>query len=250
MGGASLSTLTDAGEAPAAAKLRRRVPRKLHAYFVSFTLLFTAFVLAGFSRSFFIPVANGTFSRPPFIHIHAALFFGWTSLLLLQAVLAATRRIRAHRRLGSMSAWLILPMLVTGSVVAARDTINDFNAGEGEERLAFFYGELADLAMFGLLTGAAMLLRNKADIHKRWVILGSLGLLGAAMGRIPEISSSGFYIFVGLIMSVAAYDVASRRSVHWATVLGAAILLGLNLTQAPIGNSSGWLQAAHRLLQV
>jgi hypothetical protein len=249
MDGGIVSRITNADTLPAP-RSKRRVPRKLHAFFVGFTIIFTVLVLAGFGRSFFIAVATATFSRPPIVHIHAALFFGWTALLLLQPVLAATRRLRMHRKIGSLSAWLILPMLITGSVVAARDTINDFNAGEGDERLAFFYGELADLAMFGLLTGAAMLLRNKPETHKRWVILGSLGLLGAAVGRLPEISSFGFYIFSGLIASVAVYDVASRRSVHWATIVGAAVLLVLNLTQTAIGNSSAWLHAAHYLLQV
>lgn len=72
MSGALVSTRTDAAEPPAR-KVRRRVPRKVHAYFIAFTLVFTAFVLAGFSRSFFIPVASGTFSRPPFVYIHPAL---------------------------------------------------------------------------------------------------------------------------------------------------------------------------------
>jgi len=242
-------------EAPSAAGRgpvvrRRRAPRKLHGYFIVFTALFGLFVLAGFSRSFFIPVAQGTFSRPPIVHIHGAIFFGWTGLLLVQALLASTGRLRLHRRIGSAAAWLVIPMLILGTIVSAKDAINDFTAGEGEERLSFFYGELADLAMFGLLTGAAMLLRNKPDFHKRWVIMGSLGLLGAALGRIDELSGWGFYIFLGMIASVALYDLASRRAVHVATVAGAAVLLALNLSQQAIGDSPLWLAAAHELLQV
>jgi hypothetical protein len=104
--------------------------------------------------------------------------------------------------------------------------------------------------MFALLAGGAMLLRNKPDYHKRWVILGSLGLVGAAVGRIPEISTAGLYIFIGLIASVAAYDIASRRAVHQATVIGAAVLLLLGLTEERIGNTSLWLSTAHELLRV
>jgi len=229
---------------------RRRPPKKLHGYFILFTAVFGLLVLAGFSRSFFIPVAQGTFSRPPIVHIHGALFFAWTGLLLSQALLAATGRLRLHRTIGSAAAWLVIPMLMLGAFVAGRDAIADFNAGEGEERLSFLYGELADLAMFGVLAGPAMLLRNKPDFHKRWVIMGSLGLLGAALGRIEELSGWGFHVFVGLIASVALYDLASRRAVHVATIIGAAVLLGLNLSQGPIGDSDLWLSTAHRLLQV
>jgi hypothetical protein len=228
----------------------RRAPRKLHSYFIGFTFLFAVIVIAGFSRTFFIPVARGTFSKPIVVHIHGALFFGWTALLVLQAWLAATKRLRTHRKIGSIAGWLVLPMLVLGTIVAARDTVHDYRAGGGDAALSFFYGELADLAMFGLLAGAAMLLRNKPDYHKRWVLLGSLGLIGAAIGRIPEISAWFLYIYLGLIASVATYDFASRRSIHRATVAGAAVLLLLGLSEERIGNTTAWLTTARRLLNV
>lgn len=229
---------------------RRSPPKKLHAYFVIFTAVFALLVLAGFTRTFFIPVAQGRFARPLIVHMHGALFFGWTALLFLQALLAATKRLRLHRRIGSVAGWLIIPMLALGTVVAARDTVHDFRAGGGDAALSFFYGELADLAMFGLLAGAAMLMRNKPDFHKRWVIMGSLGLLGAAIGRIPEISDHGLAIVVSLIISVGLYDLVSRRAVHVATVIGAVTLLILNLTEEPIGNTRVWISEAHHLLGV
>jgi hypothetical protein len=228
----------------------RRAPQKLHGYFIGFTLLFAIIVLAGFSRTFFIPLAHGTFSKPLVVHVHGAFFFAWTALLVLQAWLAATKRLRTHRKVGSLAGWLVLPMLVLGTIVAARDTIHDFRAGGGNPALSFFYGELADLAMFGLLAGGAMLLRNKPEYHKRWVILGSLGLIGAAVGRIPEISSFFLYIYLGLIASVAVYDLASRRSIHRATIIGATVLLLLGLSEERVGNTDAWLTTAHEVLKV
>jgi hypothetical protein len=236
-----------------ASSLRGREPRtpaKLHSYFILFALIFAAIVLAGFSRTFFIPVVRGTFSRPPVVYIHGVLFFTWTALLVSQSVLAATRRLKAHRQVGSVAAWLVLPMLVLGVIVAARDTIHDFREGQGDAAVSFFYGELADLAMFGLLAGTAMLLRSKPDFHKRWVLLGSLGLIGAAVGRIPALSGAFLYIFLGLIASMAFYDLFSRRSIHAATAMGAAVLLTLDLSEEFIGNTQVWLRAAHYMLGV
>lgn len=229
---------------------KRRVPKKLHSYFVGFTIIFAGLVLAGFSRTFFLPMAKGTLVKPMVVHLHGALFFGWTALLVLQAFLAATKRLRLHRKIGSVAGWLIIPMLLMGTIVASRDTVHDYYAGDGNAALSFFYGELADLAMFGVLAGAAMLLRDKPEFHKRWVILGSLGLLGAAIGRIHEISAYGLYIFVGLIASVAIFDIASRRTIHVATLIGAAVLLAINLTEEPIGNTRAWISASHRMLGV
>ena len=230
------------------ARQPRRAQRKLRGYFVGFAGIFAAIVLIGFSRTFFLPIARGTLSKPLVVHLHGMIFFAWTGLLVAQAVLAATKRLRLHRKMGSVAGWLILPMLVLGTIVASRDTVHDFGAGDGNAALTFYYGELADLAMFGLLAGSAMLLRHKPDYHKRWVILSSLGLIGAAIGRIPEISGFFLYIFLGLIASVALYDLAIRRAVHPATLIGASVLLLLGLTEERIGSTDIWLRTAHFLL--
>ncbi|HZG47296.1 MAG TPA: hypothetical protein VEZ41_13685 [Allosphingosinicella sp.] len=252
MEGGAAGAISERAAAPSkrANPRTRRTPKKLHGYFIAFAGIFALLVIAGFWRSFFIPVAQGTFSRPPIVHVHGALFFAWTAILVAQTVLAGTGRLRLHRRVGAVARWLVLPMLMLGAFVAGRDAVNDFAAGEGDSRLSFFYGELADLAMFGLLSGGAMLLRHKPEFHKRWVILGSLGLLGAAVGRIPAVGDWGFQIFVGLIASMALYDLASRRRLHAATMIGAAVLLTLNLTQGAIGDSEAWLAFAHQLLPI
>ena len=242
--------LRSSGDTVPVVKPHHRSPKKYHAFFVTFTAIFVLLVLTGFSRRFFIPLAKGTFSRPPIVHLHALLFFAWTLLLFSEAVLAATGRLRLHRRIGTIAAWLVIPMLVMGTVVAARDTVHDYQTGDGDAALSFFYGELADLAMFGLLAGAAMLLRSKTEYHKRFVILGSLGLLGAAVGRIPEIKGYGTYIFYAMIASVAIYDLASRRSLHKATLMGAVVLLALGVTEEPIGNTRAWIDTAHLMLKV
>jgi hypothetical protein len=104
--------------------------------------------------------------------------------------------------------------------------------------------------MFGLLAGGAMLLRNKPEFHKRWVIMGSLGLLDAAMGRIPEIRGFVDMTWLALIASVAVYDPANRRALHLATFIGAAVLLVLNRTEEAIGATPAWINAAHRLLHL
>ena len=70
------------------------------------------------------------------------------------------------------------------------------------------------------------------------------------MGRIPEIHGYVLYIFLGLIASVAVYDVASRRTLHLATIIGASVLLALNLSEELIGNTQAWLSVSHRMLGI
>jgi hypothetical protein len=240
------------GQAPAIgamAKRERFRPRKLHGYFVGFVLAFVAIVLAGFSRRFFLAIANGTFHHPMRVHIHAAFFFGWTILLVTQVILAATGRLRLHRTIGKWGGWLVIPMLVTGSLVAARDTQHDALT-EGQSAISFFYGELADLAAFGLLAGTAFWFRDRPEWHKRLVLFSALALMGAAFGRIPEVASYGTSALLVMTLSVFGYDLAARRDFHLATLVGAVLLLTMTFTQTAIGDTEFWLSFAHRVLGV
>jgi hypothetical protein len=58
-------------------------------FFVVFIAVAIALVLAGFGNTFVVPVAQGMFSAPWFVYVHAALFFAWKGLLMTQAVPAA-----------------------------------------------------------------------------------------------------------------------------------------------------------------
>ncbi len=66
---------------------------------VAFIATAMRLVLAGFGRTFVVPMMRGTFSVPWFVYVHAALFFAWTGLLTnLARVPGRVRRAepRAH----------------------------------------------------------------------------------------------------------------------------------------------------------
>src|SRR5690606_984622 len=60
-------------------------------FFLYMAFGFLAIALIGFSTTFFIPLARGTFSAPPIIHLHGALLFGWLFLFILQSSLIHRR---------------------------------------------------------------------------------------------------------------------------------------------------------------
>src|SRR3546814_2839696 len=51
--------------------------------------------------------------------------------------------------------------------------------------LVFLAVPLGDMLVFALLVGAALRFRRRSDIHKRLMLLGCVGLLTAAVARIP-----------------------------------------------------------------
>src|SRR5262245_66337869 len=73
-------------------------PRRFYLGMVGFMILM---VLVGFWPSYFGPLLRGAAARPWVIHLHGIVFMGWMALLMTQVALAASGRIRAHRKLGN-----------------------------------------------------------------------------------------------------------------------------------------------------
>jgi hypothetical protein len=127
---------------------------------------FLAIALVGFSTTFFVPLARGSFSAPPVIHVHAALLFGWLLFLILQSSLVHRRSLATHRRLGSFGAVLAGAIVVSGVLVGLHATRRDLAAGGGEFALGQFVNILIEMLLFGSLVAAAIAFRRSADSHK------------------------------------------------------------------------------------
>jgi hypothetical protein len=217
-------------------------------FFVGFAAVSVAVVLAGFARTFFVPVAHGAFRAPLTVYVHASCFFAWVSLLVVQTVLAYSRKLSWHRHLGWSSAVLIPAMTGSGVAVSLWATARDLRAGQGVAALAFFFGLLMDVASFAALASIAVVMRRKPDIHKRLIVIATIGALGPAIGRIPVIGTLTTPITVALVLSVAAYDLVSRSHVHGATRWGGVALLAGQFAQAPVGGTTLWLTMAQRIM--
>ena len=101
------------------------------------------------------------------------------------------------------------------------------------------WSNTASIVAFAILLAAAIVLRRRPDTHKRLMLLASISLTQPAFGRIfrwPVFEAPPLEV---LMLSVAApfalvgalivYDVLSRKSLHPATVAGAAVFGGLKL---------------------
>jgi len=75
-------------------------------------------VFLGFARTYYLKSIFPLRSFPLLFHIHGALFTAWMLQLVLQTSLVASRRTALHRKVGSIAQFLVVPMLVTGSLVA------------------------------------------------------------------------------------------------------------------------------------
>jgi hypothetical protein len=63
-----------------------------------------AFVVVGFSRSYYLRILSDPPPLTTLLHLHAAVFTVWLALFLAQAGLVAVHRVDLHRKLGIASA--------------------------------------------------------------------------------------------------------------------------------------------------
>lgn len=217
-------------------------------FFIFFIAIAIALVLAGFGRTFLVPLLRGTFSAPWFVYAHGALFFGWMGLLMTQALLALRRRMDWHRRLGASGFVLIPAMVASGLAVALWATRRDVAAGQAQEALPFFFGQCMDMLLFATLASAALWLRANPAMHKRLVLLATLAILGAAIGRIPELGVVANGVVIGLLAGMAVFDLHGTGRIHRATSLGGSWLLAGSFLQEPLGSTAAWMAVAQRIV--
>ena len=152
-------------------------------FYLYMAMLFIAIAIAGFSTTFFIPLARGTYSAPLIIHVHGALLFAWLILLLTQAALIQSRNTLTHRRIGWLGALIAAAIIISGVLVGAFATRRDLAAGGGDWLFGSFLNTIIEMILFGSLVGAAILYRRRTEIHKRLLLIATILILAPAWFR-------------------------------------------------------------------
>lgn len=150
-------------------------------FFVRSAIIMAAVIAIGFSMQ--LAMGRSTFASPVRVHVHAILFMGWVAIYLAQNLLVATDRIDLHRRLGWLAAVWMIPMVVSGFLVAAI-MVRNGNAPFFFQPLQFLIFDPMTISGFAGLTVAAILLRRRTEWHRRLHFCGMALLLAPAFGRL------------------------------------------------------------------
>jgi hypothetical protein len=217
-------------------------------------LLFTIF--AGFAPTYYLRGMFGDLQRAapeltPSLLMHGFAFSAWMVLLVIQTSLVAANRTDIHRRLGVAGAALGVLMMVLGAYVAiSRVAAGLTQSPPGVTPLQGLTLPLATILVFPALLGSALWFRKRSDIHKRLVVIATLELVPAAIGRLP-----GIFIPIGsvalgpvglfgltdmFLVAIAVYDWRSRGRIHPATIWGGAFLIISQPLRLIIGTTPTW----------
>jgi uncharacterized membrane protein YozB (DUF420 family) len=232
-------------------------------FYIVMAIIAIVIAIAGFG-----PAAVSTTSRrAPLtwaLISHGAIFGAWLLLFLIQTILITKRKIVIHRRVGFLGALLALLMVVSGYITAiamARrgyDLSGDLIQGKGDplELLVF---QLGDLLSFSILVGLAIWYRSNPAVHKRLMLLATMGsMMPAALthiiGHSPvlrEITAPiiVFPLFM-LLFARAVYDRLSQGSIHPISLwVALALFVWSNLRAVVIGPSEAWHNFAEWLIK-
>src|SRR5450432_4673785 len=149
-------------------------------FFPAMACLILAIVVTGFGRSYFF--AGMMLARLPnsLVHVHGAVFVLWIFLLTVQPWLVSAQKLRWHMKLGVLSIVLLPAMSILG-ILTLLDFIRRAQPDDGLEMT--FVGDLEILILFVGLTSWGLLARRDSTAHKRLMILGTMAIMGPAIGR-------------------------------------------------------------------
>lgn len=252
----ALQGLVGGGGAVSFAKERKHAE---HIFFSSMALVMLAIVLIGFAPSFFLrgvvpvgvtsPLDDGGSIGPGYFILHGLVFTSWMMLYCAQTLLVASGRIAVHRRLGRAAAIVAPLVVITGlgaSFYAAR---HGFHAVPVPTP-TFLAVPILGITLYGVLVWLGWRNRHDPQAHKRYMLLATMGIVGAATARIGllrAIIPPWFDATLLLLIPLILWDMLSIGRPHRVTLWGGLLLLVVTLGAVPIGMTQPWLVFANLL---
>ena len=204
-------------------------------------------VLAGFAKSYYLRGFFETGSLTTLVHMHGVVMTLWFATLLAQALLISAGNVRVHRQVGAAGAGLAALVLIVGTATAIAAARN--GVSPGPPPLVFLAIPLGDMVVFAILVGLGFAYRRRGDYHKRFMISASLGILTAAIARLPL--SGGLPLFFGLtdlvFIAFVAVDSITNRRLHPAFAIGFGVVLVSQVGRFLIAGTPQWMQFARWL---
>jgi hypothetical protein len=193
--------------------------------------------------------------------LHSLLAAMWLALFVTQSLLVHGGSTRVHRRLG----WIGIPLAI--AVVASGYAMTIAQGRRGFalwwdpdlkfDSLAELVHPLGDLLTFSLLVTAALICRRRSDVHKRLMLLATVGSMMAAplvhlISYFPALRAVPPVILLPLALlyfSSAIHDRLTLGRIHpvskW---VGLSLFVFAMLRAGLIGPSATWHQFAGWLI--
>ena len=230
------------------------------------------FVIAvvGFAPTYWVPLFRGTLDVAPLAHLHALFFYGWTLLFMRQTWLAASGRVTHHRELGVVGVALATGMAFAGLGMTVNTLKRTEAAGFGDAGRAFSIISFTAILLFAALFAIAIANIKRPEIHKRVMLVATISILQAAIGRwflvflapaplavgLPAapppvaVSLGAAFLVDLLIVAVMVHDRRASGRIHPAYWAAGGAVLAVQLLRVPLSTTAAWTTVTSWLLAV
>lgn len=230
------------------AELRRRG----HRFYLGMAAVFLAVIFLGFGPTYYWGQFQGAKRVQALVHVHAFIATSWCLLFLTQATLVATHRTRIHRKLG-IAATVLAAALVTSGYLAAINSARLGHGPPGRNHVQFLAIPLGSLVMFLLFFAIGFWKRTDREVHKRCMVLATIGLLSAAFARLGnQVGHPGLpALAVGtilIVMLALGWDWWVTGRVHPVLLWGGLILVLSAPLRFAISRTPAWMNLSRQLI--
>lgn len=219
-------------------------------FFTRMAIGLAAFIVFAFAqwalRGFVSPA-----TVPVWVHFHAVAMLAWLLLLIIQNLLVNSGNFPLHRKLG----WLGLALMV----VIAGLGIFAGHMAVGLHRVPPFFANAYFLALthveavfFALIVSAAIVLRQRTQFHRRFMLGATIIMLEPAFGRLLPAPLLGPVLLpivqlalqLGVVTIIARHDVKRSSMIHPATRLIAVVLILMTVLTMGLAKFTPWVSYA------
>jgi len=165
-------------------------------FYSAVALALAALVFVGFARTFYF---RAWFDVPPttmLLILHGIAFTAWFALFVIQTRLIAAQNYRTHMQLGIAGIIIAIAVVILGYATAVVSASAPRPRAGGMNSQQFVFIPLLGITIFAVCVAAAVALRKKAQLHKRFMTLAMVAVLGPPVARIILVTNAGAYFLV------------------------------------------------------
>ena len=117
--------------------------------------------------------------------MHGLVFTAWLVLLIVQSGLVRADRVDRYKRLGIAGA-VLAPLMVLLGLYVAVDGGRHGTSADGMAPLAFMIFPFGQVLMLGGFIGLGLWKRRRPELHRRFILLGTICTLTPAISRLVD----------------------------------------------------------------
>jgi hypothetical protein len=206
-------------------------------------------VWLGFSKTYYAVGMVRAKLPSTIVHVHAVVATLWLATLVVQIALVSARKVKLHMALGLWGFGLAAVMVVLGLFTARDGLIRGMTPDPAIDARTFFVVPITGILLFGGLVGWSYRVRRRPAEHKRLIMIATITILDAAIGRFPfTIAPIGpaamLAILFSFLLVMVVYDVVTQKRVLRVTWVGSVAVIVVMLVRIPLGQTHAWIKFA------